>query len=66
LNRIAEPIGARSIPVWQERVEEARLSARRRLGEDGGDAAFARGLAMDYEQALQLAREVCGGTVPTP
>jgi predicted ATPase/DNA-binding CsgD family transcriptional regulator len=63
---LREATGARPIPLWQERVEAACVSASERLGRGDGDAAFANGQALGYEQAVELARDLCAGVVPSP
>ena len=60
---LRDATGARSIPLWQERVEAACDTARQTLGKENGAAAYARGLSLDYEHAVLLAREVCAGPV---
>ena len=62
---LRDATGARSIPLWQERVEAACGSARERLGVEAGSAAFARGRSLGYQQAVVLARELCAGSIPT-
>jgi predicted ATPase/DNA-binding CsgD family transcriptional regulator len=62
---LRDTTGALSIPFWQERVEAACIAAIERLGRGDGDATFARGKALDYERALELARDLCAGRMPS-
>ena len=61
---LREATGARSIPFWLDRVEAACATARQQLGAENGDAVFAVGQAMDYEQALVVAEQICHEDLP--
>ena len=55
---IRELAGARSIPIWQERVEEAIDEARRMLGPEAAGLALRQGRSLGFSEAASLARKV--------
>jgi non-specific serine/threonine protein kinase len=55
---VREQAGARSIPIWQDRVEGAMDEARRMLGPDAAGVALGQGRSLDFGEAVSLARTV--------
>jgi predicted ATPase/DNA-binding CsgD family transcriptional regulator len=55
---IRELAGARSVPIWQERVEEAIEEARRMLGPEAAGIALGQGRSLDFTEAVGLARKM--------
>ena len=53
-----EHAGARSIPIWQDRVEAAIEEARRVLGPEAAGLALGQGRALGFSEAVSLARKV--------
>jgi predicted ATPase/DNA-binding NarL/FixJ family response regulator len=63
---LRDATGARSIPLWQARVDAACEAARGRLGADAATAASASGRSMDYDRAVELARDLSAATASPP
>ena len=55
---IRELAGARSIPIWQDRVEGAIDEARRALGPDAAAVALGQGRSLGFAEAASLAQKV--------
>ena len=53
---IREQAGARSIPLWQDRVVDSMAEARRVLGPDASSAVIAQGRSLAFADAVELAR----------
>jgi non-specific serine/threonine protein kinase/serine/threonine-protein kinase PknK len=53
---IREQAGARSIPIWSDRVADAMAEAERVVGPETGRAAVAEGRALSFEEAVLLAQ----------
>ncbi len=55
---IRDQAGARSIPIWQELVEQGIEEARRVLGPEAAGVALSEGRSLDFTDAVSLARNV--------
>jgi predicted ATPase/DNA-binding CsgD family transcriptional regulator len=55
---VRELAGARSIPIWQDRVEAAIDEARRMLGPEAADLALGQGRSLGFAEAVSLAQQV--------
>ena len=55
---VREQAGARSIPIWQDRVDAAIEDAQRMLGPEASAAALAQGRSLDFAEAVGLAQKV--------
>jgi len=55
---VRELAGARSIPIWQDRVDAAIEEARRMLGLEAAGRELARGRSLDFAEAVSLAQKV--------
>src|SRR5205085_923205 len=53
---LREAAGAQSIPLWQDRVDEACQKALTNLGQEAGTAVFEGGRSLEYIEAVSLAR----------
>jgi predicted ATPase/DNA-binding CsgD family transcriptional regulator len=58
---VRELAGARSIPIWQDRVDTAIDAARRMLGPEAADIALGQGRSLDFAEAVSLARKAVAG-----
>jgi non-specific serine/threonine protein kinase len=55
---VRELAGARSIPIWQDRVEAAIEEAGRMLGPEAAGVALGQGRSLDFTEAVSLALNV--------
>jgi predicted ATPase/DNA-binding CsgD family transcriptional regulator len=55
---VRELAGARSIPIWQDRVEAAIEEAGRMLGPEAAGVALGQGRSLDFTEAVGLAQNV--------
>jgi len=55
---VREQAGARSIPIWQDRVDLAIENAQRMLGPEGAAVALGQGRSLDFAEAVSLAQMV--------
>ena len=55
---VRELAGARSIPIWQDRVDAAMEDAQRMLGPEAAAVALGQGRSLDFVEAVSLAQKV--------
>jgi len=55
---VRELAGARSIPIWQDRVDAAMEEAQRMLGPEAAASALGQGRSLDFVEAVSLAQKV--------
>ena len=53
-----EQAGARSIPIWQDRVDAAIDQSRQMVGQESARSAIAEGGSLDFGEAVSLARNL--------